>query len=61
MHTLRHRVLTIAALLAVPFAFQANSALAAESGSAMLGEWGIETRYLSPEVSPGDDFFTYLN
>ena len=61
MHTLRHRVLTIAALLAVPFAFQANSALAAESGSAMLGEWGIETRYFSPEVSPGDDFFTYVN
>lgn len=27
----------------------------------MLGRWGIETRYLSQAVAPGDDFFRYVN
>ncbi len=26
-----------------------------------LGEWGIETRYVSETVAPGDDFFRYVN
>lgn len=27
----------------------------------LLGHWGIETRYLSRTVAPGDDFFRYVN
>jgi endothelin-converting enzyme/putative endopeptidase len=27
----------------------------------MLGEWGIETQYISATVLPGDDFFTHAN
>lgn len=27
----------------------------------MLGEWGIETRYVATDIAPGDDFFRYVN
>tara|TARA_R110002073_G_scaffold139020_4_gene288888 strand:+ start:8653 stop:10752 length:2100 start_codon:yes stop_codon:yes gene_type:complete len=30
-------------------------------GDPALGEWGLETRYISDTVEPGDDFFTYVN
>ena len=26
-----------------------------------LGEWGVETQYISDTVDPGDDFFRYVN
>ncbi|MBO6768817.1 MAG: M13 family metallopeptidase [Erythrobacter sp.] len=26
-----------------------------------FGEWGFDTRYLSPDIDPGDDFFAYAN
>ena len=28
---------------------------------AMFGEWGVETKNLSKTVSPGDDFYVYVN
>ncbi|WP_417492261.1 M13 family metallopeptidase [Maricaulis sp.] len=31
------------------------------TGEAALGDWGIETGYVSETVNPGDDFFTYVN
>tara|TARA_R110002124_G_scaffold9222_10_gene47537 strand:+ start:4087 stop:6144 length:2058 start_codon:yes stop_codon:yes gene_type:complete len=61
MHTLQHRLLKIAAVLSVPLAIHASTTLAEKSGEPMLGEWGIETQYLSTEIAPGDDFFTYVN
>lgn len=32
-----------------------------EEQSAHLGDWGIETRHISDSVTPGDDFFTWVN
>ena len=32
-----------------------------DAGSATLGDWGIETRQISQSISPGDDFFTWVN
>jgi endothelin-converting enzyme/putative endopeptidase len=29
--------------------------------TAQLGSWGIETRFLSDRVAPGDDFYDYVN
>lgn len=31
------------------------------TGEASLGNWGIETQYVSDSVNAGDDFFTYVN
>ena len=36
-----------------------DTAAAAESPE--LGDWGIETQYISDTVDPGDDFFRYVN
>ena len=30
-------------------------------GSPRLGDFGVETQYISETVDPGDDFFTYVN
>lgn len=38
-----------------------SSAQAQASEEPMLGEWGIETQYISATVLPGDDFFTHAN
>lgn len=29
--------------------------------SAQLGAWGVETRYINPQIMPGDDFYRYAN
>ena len=29
--------------------------------SAALGEWGIETQYIATDITPGDDFYRYVN
>lgn len=34
---------------------------APQGSGAAIGEWGIETEYLSQNVKPGDDFFTFVN
>ncbi len=31
------------------------------SGKAAFGDWGIETRFISKSVNPGNDFYTYVN
>ncbi|MGK0265887.1 MAG: putative endopeptidase [Maricaulis sp.] len=33
----------------------------AVTGTPALGSWGIETRYISETIAPGDDFFRYVN
>jgi endothelin-converting enzyme/putative endopeptidase len=33
----------------------------ANSGKATFGDWGIETRFISKSVKPGNDFYTYVN
>lgn len=38
-----------------------KSAQAAKTQKAELGDWGVQTEYLSTTVKPGDDFFTYVN
>ncbi|MFP6846263.1 MAG: M13 family metallopeptidase [Thalassolituus sp.] len=38
----------------------AETTTAIES-KAELGHWGVETKYISSTVKPGDDFFTYVN
>jgi len=37
------------------------SNLSSNDGKATFGAWGVETRYISKSVKPGDDFFTYVN
>ncbi|MDF2553531.1 MAG: peptidase [Chryseobacterium sp.] len=31
------------------------------TGKATFGEWGVETQFISKSVSPGTDFYTYVN
>ena len=31
------------------------------SGKSAFGDWGIETRFISNAVRPGNDFYTYVN
>ncbi|WP_051884668.1 M13 family metallopeptidase [Chryseobacterium luteum] len=33
----------------------------ANGGKAAFGDWGIETRFISKSVKPGNDFYTYVN
>ena len=55
------------AIGALVFMAGINAPLAADpistdnAGGATLGNWGIETRNISQSVSPGDDFFTWVN
>ncbi len=32
-----------------------------DRGKAAYGNWGLETRFISKSVTPGDDFYTYVN
>ncbi|HSM15445.1 MAG TPA: M13-type metalloendopeptidase [Gemmatimonadales bacterium] len=34
---------------------------AAQTAEPELGEWGVETAHIDPEIDPGDDFFRYAN
>ncbi|MCB1690663.1 MAG: M13 family metallopeptidase [Halioglobus sp.] len=61
MHNPHHRFLSLAATVLLLVIFQVNSAPPSENNKPMLGDWGLETQHLSPSVSPGDDFFTYVN
>ena len=27
----------------------------------ILGDWGIETQFISKDIKPGDDFYRYVN
>jgi endothelin-converting enzyme/putative endopeptidase len=31
------------------------------SGDAILGDWGVETQFISDSIDPGDDFFRFVN
>lgn len=31
------------------------------SGKAAFGDWGIETKFISKSINPGNDFYTYVN
>jgi putative endopeptidase len=59
--------LSFSALGAIAFLAGAQPAVAEDpvasldNGSATLGHWGIETRHVSPDVHPGNDFFTWVN
>lgn len=61
MLTLHRWLSNLAAPLFLLVVFYPSFAQAATSEKPMLGKWGLETQYLSPSVSPGDDFFTYVN
>ncbi|MEZ5572134.1 MAG: M13 family metallopeptidase [Halioglobus sp.] len=39
----------------------ANAAPTDATKKPVMGNWGIESQYLSPAVLPGDDFYTYVN
>lgn len=50
-------------LLAVP-ALMLMSAVAHADTTAKgptFGQWGVETRYIAPEIAPGDDFYRHVN
>ncbi|MBX7481809.1 M13 family metallopeptidase [Qipengyuania qiaonensis] len=49
----------LALTLAAPVAAQSETD--AETPTMSFGEWGFDTRYLSEEIDPGDDFFAYAN
>ncbi len=57
----RYRILPTTTAFLLLFAFLADSAQSKESEAPRLGNWGLETRYISKTVAPGDDFFTYVN
>lgn len=38
-----------------------DTTVLSDNQSAELGAWGVETDYFSSMLSPGDDFFTYVN
>ncbi|WP_165570266.1 M13 family metallopeptidase [Chryseobacterium sp. FH1] len=33
----------------------------ANTGKATFGDWGIETRFISKSIAPGNDFYSYVN
>jgi putative endopeptidase len=45
-------------LIAAPGAVLAASE---QGDKPLLGEWGLETQHISTSISPGDDFFAYVN
>jgi len=49
-----NRLAPLAALL-----LAATTALA--QTDARLGDWGVETQYISKSIKPGDDFYRYVN
>lgn len=50
-------------LLAVPALMLAGAAAHADSAARgpAFGQWGVETRYIAPEITPGDDFYRHVN
>jgi putative endopeptidase len=38
-----------------------ETAAVTETGSPVLGDWGVQTQYISETVEPGNDFFRYVN
>lgn len=50
-------------LLAVPALMLAGAAAHADSAARgpAFGQWGVETRYIAPEIAPGDDFYRHVN
>lgn len=50
-------------LLAVPALMLAGAAAHADSAAwgPAFGQWGVETRYIAPEIAPGDDFYRHVN
>ncbi|CAA0111554.1 Neutral endopeptidase [Halioglobus japonicus] len=61
MYTLQHRLSRLTAAFSLLLFIQADSAFANEDSKPLLGDWGVETQHISSSVSPGDDFFTYVN
>jgi putative endopeptidase len=51
---------SLKAPLPVPVAAEASDT-GPDRGKPALGRWGVEIDNFSPTVSPGDDFFTYVN
>ncbi|WP_439135487.1 M13 family metallopeptidase [Pseudomaricurvus sp.] len=47
--------------MGIPVAGMATEDAADKADKPMLGEWGVETQNLSSSVSPGDDFYRYVN
>ena len=39
----------------------AKTETAAAAAKPELGQWGVDTADIDPEVDPGDDFFSYVN
>ncbi len=54
----RCRALAAAALL---HAGQIVTAAAVAGSPAEFGQWGVETRYITAEIAPGDDFYRHVN
>lgn len=48
-------------ITATALALAAGLGNAAMAQDPTMGDWGIETEYVSTTVAPGDDFFTYVN
>ncbi len=61
MYTLQHWLSYLAIPLSFLLILHTHVAQAEADDKPLLGDWGIETQHLSPSVSPGDDFFTYVN
>lgn len=55
------QVLKLAIALALLNFASLGNTQAEQKNKPMLGEWGVETQYFSKNVSPGDDFYTYVN
>ena len=55
------RHIKLLAAIAGLLAAHIPAAPAAESGRAVLGNWGVETRYVDPAIKPGDDFYRHVN
>ena len=62
---MKTRILALgASALALALATPAAAEEAAEETAAptmSFGDWGFDTKYLSDEIDPGDDFFAYAN
>lgn len=61
MYSLHHWLSNLAIPLLLLAILHPNLAQAEAGEKPLLGKWGLETQYLSSSVSPGDDFFTYVN
>ncbi len=50
-------------LLAVPALMLMGAVAHADTAAKgpTFGQWGVETRYIAPEIAPGDDFYRHVN